>query len=72
MLNWIPKIAMWTALALGDIGRHGVSQQYTEKSKTLKHLLTKDYQTIVSDNRTHGIVIRDAAFETYCYKGRSV
>ena len=25
MSNWIPKIALWTALALGDLGRHGTS-----------------------------------------------
>ena len=25
MCNWVPKIPFWTALALGDLGRHGTS-----------------------------------------------
>ena len=31
MSNWVPKIPMWTALALGDLGRHGTSEVYEEK-----------------------------------------
>ena len=59
MLNWVPKIAMWTALALGDLGRHGTSQHYTEKSNAYNNLLQKDYQTIATDNRTQGIVEKE-------------
>ena len=63
MSNWIPKIAMCTALALGDLARHGTSQEYTVKSKTYKQLLTKDHQTIASDNRTQGIVEKEMLYE---------
>ena len=59
MSNWIPKIPMWTALALGDLGRHGTSQGYTEKINAYNNLLKKDYQTIATDNRTQEIVEKE-------------
>ena len=57
LLNYaFPSIANWSGLLLGDLGRHGTGEPYTQYTDMFKSLKKSKHQNISSNNRTQGII----------------
>ncbi|XP_019720910.1 uncharacterized protein LOC109513130 [Hippocampus comes] len=52
----LPYAALWSAMMLGDLGRHGTGTVYENATRRYNFLKTLKRQNITDDNKTQGIM----------------